>query len=390
MLRTRAFMVAASVFVVATAGGSALGSETAERTRSIEIPLGQAKALRVDNLIGSVRIEGTSTPGAIQVQATIVAEAKTASEAARLADSVTIDTSSGAGGAVVRAVLPLDGLDALRAPREGKNPVTRFVGTMFHKRGDVEATYQGRTVKITSKGDAAGLVVLLLLKVPFATAVSVRQNFGTVEVAAARGDVRLEVAHGKAGVSHLSGSLEVASEDAEVNVASLQGERLGIATASGGVKLLDVRTKKTELRTASGPIEGERVTANDLAVETADGPVSFSEADAVTASVRTGSGDVDLAALLNRSRGAVIRSDSGNVVLRVGRVIGFDLVAESRSGEVKALGFPLSVVEKNGNVSRLRYGAGGPSLEVRAGAGSVTVRPAGVSRLDLLMGNTGS
>ena len=84
----------------------------------------------------------------------------------------------------------------------------------------------------------------------------------------------------------------------------------------------------------------------------------------------------------------LIASAAGDVVLRVSHGLSFDLLARTPSGEVKTLGMSLDVVEKEGNVSRLRHGGGGPSFDVTAGR-TFTVRPYDASRFDILVGEVG-
>ena len=100
----------------------------------------------------------------------------------------------------------------------------------------------------------------------------------------------------------------------------------------------------------------------------------------------TGTGEVDLATHLKTLRGAVIRSDSGDVTLRVGQLAHFALEAETQSGKVKTLGgVELDLIDQQGLTTRLQQGRGGAELQVSAVAGNVIVRPYDGSRLDLLI-----
>jgi DUF4097 and DUF4098 domain-containing protein YvlB len=186
------------------------------------------------------------------------------------------------------------------------------------------------------------------------------------------------------------GSLSIDGHDADVKITLCQGTKLDVATRTGSIEMFDVRASRVTLRTDSGAIRGTTAGADDLAVDSASGPVELAGVEPVRADIRTGTGDVDLSSYLTRTRKAVVRSDSGNIVLRLGEGIGLDLTAETPSGEVKSLGFPMTALDKTGNVSRFQRWGGGPDLEVKAGTGSLTVRPYGVSRLGLLARKSGS
>jgi DUF4097 and DUF4098 domain-containing protein YvlB len=150
-----------------------------------------------------------------------------------------------------------------------------------------------------------------------------------------------------------------------------------------------VRVDRARFESDSGIIRGTGVTTEKLSVENASGAIELGDLVPRSTRVRSGSGDVDLALRLKNARDAVVHSESGDVVLRLAGQIGFDLEAETKSGEVKALGMELDVVERTGNVSRLRRGPGGVDLAVHAAGGNVTVRPYDASRMQILMGRAG-
>jgi glucose-6-phosphate-specific signal transduction histidine kinase len=76
------------------------------------------------------------------------------------------------------------------------------------------------------------------------------------------------------------------------------------------------------------------------------------------------------------------------VTLRVGELTHFDLLAESKSGQVKTLGgVTLDLVAQDGLSTQLKHGQGGPQLRVSALGGDVTVRPYDGTRLGLMLKN---
>jgi hypothetical protein len=376
---------------LAFAAASAKGPETSEKAWSLSVPLAAQGALSIENLLGSVRVRGTSAAEAAKVDVRVVSEARSAAVAASLAGGVTVDLASDGAGTTIRVGLPADeSASSLRLPDAPGPAVARLVSSVFgRKNEDLDVPYRGRSYRIADDRGIPGLAVELDITIPFGTPVAVRQEVGTVVLEVSRGEARLEALAGSIEASRFSGSLAILSRDADVKITSFQGAKLDVETRAGSIEFLDVQARRAAFRTESGPIRGKTAGAEDLAVESASGTVVLTGVEPVTAEVRTGTGNVDLSSYLTRTRKAVVRSDSGDVVLRLGEVIGFDLEAETRGGEVKALEMAMTALDRSGDVSRFRRGAGGPDLEVRAGAGSLTIRPYDVSRAGLLIRKSG-
>jgi DUF4097 and DUF4098 domain-containing protein YvlB len=108
-------------------------------------------------------------------------------------------------------------------------------------------------------------------------------------------------------------------------------------------------------------------------VDAQSGPVELEELDTRRFEVNTGSGNVDLAARLQRTREATIRSASGNVVLRVGNLAPFDLEARSDSGSVKTDG-SFEVAQREKTEATVRRGTGGAALRVDTTSGEVAIK----------------
>ena len=134
---------------------------------------------------------------------------------------------------------------------------------------------------------------------------------------------------------------------------------------------------------------GQEVEAEDVAIDAVAGAITLTALEPRRARVATESADVDLALELKSLDDLSVESGTGDVVLRVRQQLGYDIRAESKSGELKALGVELDVLERTATSSHLRHGAGGPVLQVAAAGGSVTVRPFEASRLDLVVGDSG-
>lgn len=389
-MRRRGVLAILSALLLAAAPAIAGGPEKVEKTWTLSVPVSRSSTLRVGNLLGSIRIRGTSEQGAASLAVRVVASARTADEAAKLAGSVTVDVARDGSATGVRVGLPPEGASPVRLLEEDDGALLRRIVSLFG-RGDegIDVEYGGRTFRIVDDRKAPGLAVHLDVAVPFDVPIAVRQEFGSIRVEVVRSDVRAEARGGSIEISRGFGSVAVDGGEATVRVSSLQGGSLDVATGGGAVELLDVRAKRTAVRTGSGAVLVRDSGPDDLKIESASGSIVLSGIEPVRAEIRTSSGNVDYASYLRRTRRAVVRSDSGDVVLRLGEVIGFDLAAETPAKEMRALGMEMTSVGRDGGVARYRRGAGGPDLEVAAAAGSLTVRPYGASRLDLLVRKSG-
>jgi hypothetical protein len=371
-------------FSLALAGSPSLALETAEVRRADEARLAARGSVVVENLLGSVRIVASADKAVARIEARAVAEAKTPDEARALAESIRIERETEGADVRFRVVFPVEQHAAFRPPKGGvKGWIGRWTGSMFRETREVD--YGGRRVQVGTDRKAAGLAVDVTVTVPHDWTTTVRQRAGTVEGRALRGDLRIVTTDGEVAVERCLGRLAIDAQHGRVRVAAFQGEALTLELVEGEVELSDVRAAAVRLRTDSGAIHGSGVSSDELAIESGSGVVELGAVEPRSARVRTISGRVDLATYMRALRDAVIHSDSGDVVLRVGELTHFDLRAESKSGEVKTLGgVGLDLVAQDGLAQRLRHGQGGVDVQVSAPGGGVTVRPYDGSRLELL------
>lgn len=366
--------------------GAALGLETAERTLSLEGRVPRGGTVAIDNLLGSVRIVPGTEAGVLRVEAHVVAEAKTPEEAASLAESIRLVDRTDAGTLRVHVVFPVDRVEAFRRPKAGvKGWITRWAGSVTRRNSEVE--YDGKLVQVGSDRKATGLAVYLTVTLPYDVGSSVHQAVGPIEGRSLRGRIRLSTIDGDILAERCLGRVDVSSDVGAIRVLAFQGEELNVATGTGTMELLNVRATSTYLRTDAGTIRGSGLTAERLRIESKSGSIKLGAVEPRTAEVRTDSGKVDLATNFKTVREMSIRTMTGDVTLRVGPFAHFDLLAETKSGEVKTLGMSLELIEQNGQTSTLRQGQGGPNIRVSARDGSVILRPYDGSRLELLVGD---
>jgi hypothetical protein len=354
--------------------GAALAGETAEREHSHELALPAGGKLHVENLIGSMSVQGGGEPGRVSVEARIVADASSPEDAAALADSIEIATEPSGADLTVMVRFPVEANPAFRFPRsESGNVVSRWV-TPLLKRGTVASEYQGQSVEIGNSKGAAQVAVHLTVRVPFDIEASFRQVVGSLDCARSRGTFDVDVTDGQVLIQQMNGVLTVRTGRADLAVKTFRGERLELQTGSGGIEVTDIHGKTARLRSASGLVRGALVNVGTLHVETGTGDVSLTDFEPESFDLSTSSGSVDVATRLRRATGGTVTSESGNVTLRLGGLTSFELTASAPSGSVKTKGLPLEVLAQDDGATRYKHRAGGRSLNVSTATGDVMVR----------------
>jgi DUF4097 and DUF4098 domain-containing protein YvlB len=238
----------------------------------------------------------------------------------------------------------------------------------------VAVEWNGRSVEVGDVKGGVPLAVHLHVSLPLDSVTEFRQVLGTIDVARLRGDTTLDIVEGLAEAVQLYGKLSARTGGGRIEVKTFKGEELGIDTASGEVAIIDARCDRIAVRTASGSVSVDTVTAESLEVASQSGDVALTDVEPRKLDVRSGEGEVDIATRFKRTREASIVSGA-DVVLRVGEVTPFDLVASTRNGGIKTKGVGLEQVAMAENgPARWRRGSGGIDVRVLAEQGSVTVR----------------
>jgi hypothetical protein len=391
MLRKRQIVLLAllaAALLIGTAP-AVRAADTEERVLEAEGHVPANGALVVENLLGSIRLGASLEPGVLRVEARVVAEAKTSEEARALADSVELLQTSEGNATRIHVTFP-DGHTAFRPPKGGvKGWFSRWSDSFL--RGDpVTVEYDGRQVRVGHDRKATGLAVHVRIWLPLDIHSTLVQTAGAVEGRALRGDIDIRTAAARVDINATFGALRIETDRGDVSVTAFQGRQLSLSTGAGDIEVNDIRAEKLALNTDNGAIAGIGLDAQELSIETVKGNVKLGGVEPVTAEVRTHSGEVDLATHFERTRSALIEAIDGNVTLRVGTLTYFDLLAETKSGGVKTTGLELDDKGPEGSAARYQHGSGGAQVRVNAPLGSVTVRPYDASRLDILIGNSGS
>lgn len=187
-------------------------------------------------------------------------------------------------------------------------------------------------------------------------------------------------------IESISGDVTVEGVDGETHVEIVSGDgrftalaRLVEAeTVSGDLRLTDVRSDDAlSAETISGRIDVEGVRAPRLEVSTVNGAVALRGAECRRVEVRTLSGTVTFDGVLAADGRYEFESHSGDVRLTVPDGSGFDLEAESLSGELRS---EIPILLVGGGDRAIASGRGGRSIDGTAG-GAVTGTIRGTSTL---------
>lgn len=357
--------------VLALAPVDALATERIERTLEDKGPIAAGSRVQVDNLLGSITLEGGRGADRAPVTARVVVEAGTRQEALRLADSIRIVRGSDASGTFVRVAYPEDA-PAFRLPKsEAAGPISRWILPLF-QREVRSVTYAGRDVRLGPEKTAVAVAVHLTVRLPHGVQASARQIAGAVRCLRLRGTLQLEADRGELFASQVHGSLRARTEGGDIVLKTFKGEQLDLASSAGDLDLVDVASRQARLRTAGGRIRGRLVNSSALGIETEGGDVRLEELESVKLDVKTGSGLILLTSRLRRTRDVSIESRTGDVFVQVSDLAPFDLSATTKSGSVETRGLSrIERLEEGAAETRLRRSTGGASLRIYAPGGKV-------------------
>lgn len=364
----------AVVFAVAAVALPATAKiESAERTVTREDTLVSGTTLAVENLLGSLEVQGGGLAGRIRVEARVVVEAETKEKADEIALGFDVVRRDTPGVATLHVTFPTDRYTVFRAPRGDGNVFQRYVAPLL-KRDKIAVDYDGRTVEIANGKGALAAAVHLKIVVPTEIAGVFKQVAGTLRGSRLRGSLRFESMAARVTIEQVYSELVARTGGGALTVRTFKGDRIELESGSGDMDLEDVQAKDAVFRSTSGAIRGARIVASAIAVRSGSGDVELAEVDPATVRIETDSGGVLLATRLKNTREAAIRSGSGDVTLRVGDVTPFTLDAKTRSGSVSTRGVEdLKVEEQAKNAARYRRGTGGPNVAIETVSGGVTL-----------------
>jgi hypothetical protein len=360
--------------LIAACTVASTGVERFEKTHDLAGELATGDSLRLENLLGSVTVEGGGPAGRVTLRALVVADGETPAEAQALAESVRINSGRSGSAVRVHVVYPVETHPTFRPPKSDDQGFFSKWWSKVFKKDPLIAKYGGKSVTLGPTKGATPLAVHVSVTVPHDVNVEVQQVMGTVHCLRLRGRLDVDATHGEVLIERIYGTVRARTDEGNLAIMTAKGETVDAEIRAGDLELIDVKADVVRIGTGEGAIAGEKLGAGALTIEALNGTVSLDELDATKFVVDTGSGDIDLGLRLQRAREGSIRSGSGDVTLRLGTFAPFDLLIASTSGEIKSKGLPVETVAGDGGQQRLKRGTGGARIEVTTGGGGVILR----------------
>ena len=360
------------LLVVLLAGGASWAAEKSERNLTLAEGPGLRGLLRVENLLGAVSVRGGDR---LEVTARVVAEAETLEQAQALAESIRLVSENQGEELFVRVEFPVEAHAAFKLPRtEAQGIIAKWIKPLIQRK-TVATEYSGQTVEVGKAKGAVALAVYVKITMPHDRQLAVRQLVGPVHATGLRGEVELETIVGRAVAQQIFGTLDVRTSSGEIEAWKFRGERCHLQTGSGDLIASEIDSEQTVLRTESGLIDGQEFRGAALHASTATGEVSLQTVESASVEIEGGSGAIELGSLLKKLRAASVRSDSGDVTVRLGALAPFELRAESASGSVNSRLDSAKVLEQGKHRAHVQRGTGGAKLKVESEKGSVVLKP---------------
>lgn len=307
--------------------GQSRGTEQSDRF-SKSFRVGPSGTLDLSNLSGAITVTGGSGDEVV-INALKRVRERDAAAARQMLAAVTIDATERAGRVEVRTSHP--------------------GGTEGHgfRHPNVEVDYT--------------------VTVPSGATVYLKSLSGSIKVTNVRGELRQDTLSGDLQAADVGKivRLKTMSGDVDLSNTAPDGE-VNVSSLSGTVTLRNIKTMNLDASSVSGDLR-----LNDVACE--------------HASLRSISGNIDFAGTLAKSGRYEIKSHSGNVRLAPGAMPGFELDAETFSGNTRS-DLPLTLRAGSGTQEqrprrgpferrtlRGTFGDGSAVVQIRTFSGDVTV-----------------
>ena len=220
---------------------------------------------------------------------------------------------------------------------------------------DIEVSQTGDRVRVETRYRGnRGPSVDFTVSVPSRTVVSVKSVSGDIDVRDVSGGVRAE---------SVSGDVEV------TNVGNLM-----LAKSVSGSLTIDAATSPEELEisSVSGDVSVTALKAEGVSVESVSGEVRLTDVACERASVESVSGDIHYGGQLATSGRYEFQSHSGDVTLALAGDTGFELAAETFSGEVSS-DFPMTAGRLRGKDVHGVFGDGSAMIQASTFSGDISL-----------------
>lgn len=348
----------------------------AEKRLDLDIPLPEGTALFVENLLGSIQVVGGGPPGSVKIAGRAIAELPSPEDPALFLQALTLVPERSDGVVTVHVPFPLERSSAFYPPRESeamRRTVEGWLDALAALVNETNAEYQGKVVRIGKVRGSVGLAVHLVVTVPDGCNASFDLRAGSIHVSRTRGKIQAHVGEGRLLAEQAYGSLELQTERADATLRTFKGESLRVETTTGNVSLVDVDAKTSRIATGSGGCEATRLSGGAITAATGEGDLFLGGLEAESYELSTVSGSLTLVTNLDRSPKGLLKSISGDVLVRVGRLAPFRMNIATNSGGIRAEGDSIRLTSTSKTAGVVERGTGGGEIRVETGSGSVRV-----------------
>jgi DUF4097 and DUF4098 domain-containing protein YvlB len=199
------------------------------------------------------------------------------------------------------------------------------------------------------------------LNVPVGTSVNLRTVSGDVRIANVEGEVRANTVSGSIHASSAPrlDTLKAVSGKIEIENSAAEG-RLAVSTVSGGIQAEGLRADNLEFETVSGNIHLTDVQSNRARLSSISGSITYDGS-------------------LSPSGRYEVKAHSGRVLVRVPRSAGFELEANTFSGNITTdvpltlrSGMSADKRQRRGAISGV-HGDGGALLQITTFSGNIAI-----------------
>ncbi|ANM28710.1 DUF4097 family beta strand repeat-containing protein [Moorena bouillonii] len=358
-----------TILAVLLCGPTLYAGDPIQRSVEGRVALPPGSTLELENLLGSIQVEGDAPAGEALLEATVIAEHKDPELARSLAESIAFRID----GTRVQVTFPVDRHTTFRLPRaERGGLISRWV-TPLLKKDTVTAEYDGRMVELGNVRKAPALAVHLRVRLPRDSRAALRQAVGSIDCARFRGDLSLTNAAGAVRVQQFYGTLDARSARGTLDVRTVRGGQLSLQTGTGDLMLADVQTGSVSLQSGEGSIEATDIKAEQVEARSSEGAIVLYQLEPGQLAVESAGGDIELESTLKYARSWQVESRRGDVELRLGRYASFALTTRTAGNGFAAEGLELEQVGQDSEGTHWQHKRGGPRLAVAAG-GKVTLR----------------
>jgi len=370
------FVLGSAVFIGACAvsrlsgdGWSFHSGVEANRVETHELAFDSAQPLRAQVDYGSIRV--TSTSG---TKATVVAR--------------------------------------LRAFASDEQEAEKRLAGMQLDLGQNSVTGHERRDHSVSLFESGGEEIELEITLPAGARIEARSGSGDVTLQGAFGDSSATSEYGDVSANGIRGTLILKSSSGDIRALEIEGGSVRLETSYGDIALRQLKSSQVDAHTSSGDVEAQRVQAQavrltsdygdisvlelqgDLETKTSSGEVAIRDAKG-SCRAHSDYGDVAAAGTfrvlsLSSNSGAVsakaesgstladgweLKSDYGDVGLRLPAGLSFELDASTNYGEVRA-DLPGALGGSKGDETKKLHGTigqGGPRLRLHTSSGDVAI-----------------